>query len=130
MGHLESPRSPHTRTLHPYWSAVPFSRKEAGSIRSVSPSWAGRLSYYLNILACRGLTSSVQLHTLEDFTAHSNFCELALVSMGHSNVFVHVGDNVRIQAPNGRWVAPLVTGTFGSSDFLHSLLGGRFLSYR
>ena len=67
----------------------------------------------------------VQLHTLEDFTAHSNFCELALVSMGHSNVFVHVGDNVRIQAPNGRWVAPLVTGTFGSSDFLHSLLGGR-----
>lgn len=45
--------------------------------------------------------------------------------MGHSNVFVHVGDNVRIQAPNGRWVAPLVTGTFGSSDFLHSLLGGK-----
>ena len=69
---------------------------------------------------------TVQLHTLEDFTAHSNFCELVLVSMGHSNVFVHVGDNARIQAPNGRWVAPLVTGTFGSSDFLHSLLGGRF----
>ncbi|KAI9441439.1 Het-C-domain-containing protein [Lactarius indigo] len=63
------------------------------------------------------------MHTLEDFSAHSNFCELALVAMGHSNVFVHVGDNVRIQAPNGRWVAPLVTGTFGSSDFLHSLLG-------
>ncbi|KAI0300153.1 heterokaryon incompatibility protein Het-C-domain-containing protein [Multifurca ochricompacta] len=58
-----------------------------------------------------------------DFTAHSNFCELTLVSLGHSNVFVHVGDNVRIQAPNGRWVAPLVTGTFGSSDFSHSLLG-------
>jgi hypothetical protein len=72
----------------------------------------------------------VQLHTLEDFTAHSNFCELALVSMGHSNVFVHVGDNVRIQAPNGRWVAPLITGTFGSSDFLHSLLGGRFEIYK
>jgi hypothetical protein len=46
--------------------------------------------------------------------------------MGHSNVFLHVGDHVRIQAPNGRWVAPLVTGTFGSSDFLHSLLGGKF----
>jgi hypothetical protein len=46
--------------------------------------------------------------------------------MGHSNIFVHVGDHVRIQAPNGRWVAPLVTGTFGSSDFLHSLLGGKF----
>ncbi|KZT25751.1 Het-C-domain-containing protein [Neolentinus lepideus HHB14362 ss-1] len=63
------------------------------------------------------------LHTLEDFTAHSNFCELALVSLGHKNVFVHIGDNVRIQAPNGQWVAPLVTGTFGSSDFTHSLLG-------
>ncbi|KAI0066935.1 Het-C-domain-containing protein [Artomyces pyxidatus] len=63
------------------------------------------------------------LHTLEDFSAHSNFCELALVSMGHTNVFVHVGDGVRIQAPNGKWVAPLVTGTFGSSDFIYSLLG-------
>jgi hypothetical protein len=65
-----------------------------------------------------------QMHTLEDFSAHSNFCELALVALGHSNVFVHVGDYVRIQAPNGRWVAPLVTGTFGSSDFMFSLLGG------
>ncbi|GJE94562.1 Het-C domain-containing protein [Phanerochaete sordida] len=63
------------------------------------------------------------LHTLEDFTAHSNFCELALVSMGHQNIFVHVGDQVRIQAPNGKWVAPLITGTFGSQDFIHSLLG-------
>ncbi|KAL0960132.1 hypothetical protein HGRIS_011768 [Hohenbuehelia grisea] len=63
------------------------------------------------------------LHTLEDFSAHTNFCELVLVSMGHNEVFTHVGDQVRIQAPNGKWVAPLVTGTFGSSDFFHSLLG-------
>ncbi|KAF7360302.1 hypothetical protein MVEN_00759700 [Mycena venus] len=63
------------------------------------------------------------LHTLEDFSAHSNFCELALASMGHHEVFLHVGDQVRIQAPNGKWVAPLVTGTFGGSDFTHSLLG-------
>ncbi|KAF8637884.1 hypothetical protein AX17_002507 [Amanita inopinata Kibby_2008] len=63
------------------------------------------------------------LHTLEDFPAHSNFCELVLVSMGHQEVFSHVGDRVRIQAPNGKWVAPIVTGTFGSSDFIHSLLG-------
>ncbi|KAJ3487794.1 hypothetical protein NLI96_g3276 [Meripilus lineatus] len=68
------------------------------------------------------------LHTLEDFPAHSNFCELALVSMGHSNVFVHVGDQVRVQARNGRWVAPIVTGTFGSDDFIHSLLGGEHMS--
>ena len=44
--------------------------------------------------------------------------------MGHTQVFPHVGDQVRIQAPNGKYVAPLVTGTFGSSDFTHSLLGG------
>ncbi|KAH9922490.1 heterokaryon incompatibility protein Het-C-domain-containing protein [Fomitopsis serialis] len=64
-----------------------------------------------------------QLHTMEDFAAHSNFCELSLVAMGHTDVFVHVGDRVRIQAPDGKHVAPLVTGTFGSSDFIHSLLG-------
>lgn len=64
-----------------------------------------------------------QLHTLEDFPAHSNFCELALWSMGHTDVFLHVGDQVRIQAPNGKWVAPLVTGIikqFPPSDRLFS----------
>ncbi|KAI0642699.1 heterokaryon incompatibility protein Het-C-domain-containing protein [Trametes meyenii] len=63
------------------------------------------------------------LHTLEDFPAHSNFCELALAAMGHNDIFLHVGDQVRVQGRNGKWVAPLVTGTFGSSDFIHSLLG-------
>ena len=47
------------------------------------------------------------------------------MSMGQNEVFTHVGDQVRVQAPNGRWVAPLITGTFGSSDFIHSLLGGK-----
>ncbi|KAK7041417.1 hypothetical protein VNI00_009283 [Paramarasmius palmivorus] len=60
---------------------------------------------------------------LEDYSAHSNFCELTLINMGFHDVFPHVGDQVRIQAPNGKWVAPIVTGTFGSSDFIHSLLG-------
>ncbi|KAK0494474.1 heterokaryon incompatibility protein HET-C [Armillaria luteobubalina] len=63
------------------------------------------------------------LHTLEDFSAHSNFCEIALFSMGYKDVFMQVGDQVRIQAPNGQWVAPIVTGTFGGNDFIHSLLG-------
>ncbi|KAG6873655.1 hypothetical protein C0995_012588 [Termitomyces sp. Mi166 len=49
------------------------------------------------------------LHTLEDFTAHSNWCEITLVTMGHRDVFLHVGDQVRVQAPNGQWVAPIVT---------------------
>ena len=40
--------------------------------------------------------------------------------MGHEEVFAHVGRNVRIQAPNGRRVPILVTGTFGGSDFVRS----------
>ncbi|KAF6744747.1 heterokaryon incompatibility protein Het-C-domain-containing protein [Ephemerocybe angulata] len=63
------------------------------------------------------------LHTLEDFPAHSNFVELVLIQMGKTDVFAHVGDQIRVQAPNGKWVAPIVTGTFGSDDFFHSLLG-------
>lgn len=63
------------------------------------------------------------LHTLEDFPAHSNFCELALIRAGHRNVFSHVGDNVKVRAPSGEMAPPLVTGTFGGADFIHSLLG-------
>jgi hypothetical protein len=59
---------------------------------------------------------NVQLHTLEDFSAHSNFCELTLVSMGYTDVFVHVGDSVRIRVPYGQnanqMVAPLITGQY------------------
>ncbi|GAA6002538.1 hypothetical protein JCM10207_001169 [Rhodosporidiobolus poonsookiae] len=62
------------------------------------------------------------LHTLEDFTAHSNWCELSLLRLGYQNVFCHVGDAVRIQSPAGP-CPPLVTGSFGGSDFIHSLLG-------
>lgn len=46
--------------------------------------------------------------------------------MGHEEVFAHVGRNVRIQAPNGRRVPILVTGTFGGSDFVSPL----FAAYR
>ncbi|KAF9531855.1 heterokaryon incompatibility Het-C [Crepidotus variabilis] len=62
------------------------------------------------------------LHTMEDLLAHSNWCEIALRKLGHNEVFCHVGDNVSINTPHGR-APPLVTGTFGSADFLHSLLG-------
>ncbi|KAH8835679.1 Het-C-domain-containing protein [Flagelloscypha sp. PMI_526] len=62
------------------------------------------------------------LHTLEDLLAHSNWCEIGLRKLGHSEVFCHVGDNVFVDSPNGR-APPLVTGTFGSADFLHSLMG-------
>lgn len=62
------------------------------------------------------------LHTLEDFSAHTNYCELVLISLGHENVFPHVGKNCTIEL-NGETVYPVVTGTFGGKDFLHSLMG-------
>lgn len=58
-----------------------------------------------------------------DFFAHSNFCELTLISIGGWNAFPHVGERTKIPAPNGHYTYPLVTGTFGGSDFIHSVLG-------
>ncbi|KAK7984177.1 hypothetical protein PG989_011579 [Apiospora arundinis] len=48
------------------------------------------------------------LHCLEDFLAHSNYAELALIEMGERDVFPHVGRDTR---------------TFGGVDFLHSVTG-------
>lgn len=61
------------------------------------------------------------LHTLEDLLAHSNWVELMLIKMGYNNVFPYVGENVRIQTPNG-YAPPLVTGTFGGADFMFSVM--------
>ncbi|KIY50666.1 heterokaryon incompatibility Het-C, partial [Fistulina hepatica ATCC 64428] len=63
------------------------------------------------------------MHTLEDLLAHSNWCELALRKMGREEVFCHVGDEVLVTTPSGERVPPLVTGTFGGADFMHSMLG-------
>ncbi|KAL4980107.1 heterokaryon incompatibility protein Het-C-domain-containing protein [Aspergillus desertorum] len=62
------------------------------------------------------------LHTLEDFAAHTNYCELALREMGFHNVFPHTGAQTQMVI-RGRHVYPLVTGTFGMVDFYHSVLG-------
>lgn len=62
------------------------------------------------------------LHTLEDFGAHTNYCELALREMGFHNVFSHTGTATQINL-HGHHVFPLVTGTFGMVDFFHSVLG-------
>ena len=61
------------------------------------------------------------MHTLEDFSAHSNFIELVLIELG-VDVFPHCGNASQIRLGN-RQVYPLVTGTFGGLDFVHSLLG-------
>ncbi|KAF2094475.1 heterokaryon incompatibility Het-C [Rhizodiscina lignyota] len=62
------------------------------------------------------------LHCLEDFGAHTNYTELALRELGFSNVFPHTGTNTMMNI-QGKHVFPLVTGTFGGVDFLHSVLG-------
>ncbi|KAK8216371.1 heterokaryon incompatibility protein Het-C-domain-containing protein [Phyllosticta capitalensis] len=62
------------------------------------------------------------LHTLEDFGAHTNYTELALRELGFHNVFPHTGTATQMNI-HGKHVFPLVTGTFGAVDFLHSVLG-------
>ena len=62
------------------------------------------------------------LHTLEDFSAHTNYCELALREQGYRNVFPHVGIETQVDL-RGHHAFPLVTGTFGMVDFFHSMLG-------
>lgn len=56
---------------------------------------------------------------MRDLSAHSNYCELALRELGFNDVFPHTGNATQINL-NGRYVYPLVTGTFGAVDFLHS----------
>ncbi|EPS35565.1 hypothetical protein H072_11066 [Dactylellina haptotyla CBS 200.50] len=64
------------------------------------------------------------LHCLEDFLAHSNYTELALIEMGERDVFPHVGSDTMMRLRGARReVYPLVTGTFGGVDFLHSVTG-------
>ncbi|KKZ65474.1 hypothetical protein EMCG_08706 [[Emmonsia] crescens] len=61
-------------------------------------------------------------HTLEDFSAHSNYCELVLREMNYHNVFPHVGVATQMNV-QGKHIFPIITGTFGMTDFFHSLLG-------
>ncbi|KAK4132560.1 Het-C-domain-containing protein [Trichocladium antarcticum] len=64
------------------------------------------------------------LHCLEDYFAHSNYSELALIELGEHDVFPHVGRNTKLRIPGARdEVYPIVTGTFGGVDFLHSVTG-------
>ena len=62
-------------------------------------------------------------HCLEDYSAHSNYTELALIELGESQIFPHVGRRTQVNLPGARHpVYPLVTGTFGGVDFLHSVM--------
>ncbi|KAL2155549.1 hypothetical protein VTH82DRAFT_291 [Thermothelomyces myriococcoides] len=79
---------------------------------------SGKESDLCEALRCLGQA----LHCMEDFGAHTNYCELALIEMGYHNVFPHCGSASKIPL-NGKMVYPLVTGTFGAIDFLHSVIG-------
>ncbi|ATB30817.1 HET-C-related protein [Melittangium boletus] len=57
------------------------------------------------------------LHTLEDLYSHSNFAELLLLKLGHTQVYPWA--HRKVQTPTVRY--PLVTGKFGSNDIQVSL---------
>jgi hypothetical protein len=78
----------------------------------------GRESDLCEALRCLGQA----LHCMEDFGAHTNYCELALRELGFHDVFPHTGVATEMDI-RGRHIFPLVTGTFGGVDFLHSVLG-------
>jgi len=89
------------------------------------PGQKGREEDLSEALRCLGQA----LHCLEDFSAHTNYVELVLREIGHRAVFPHVGERTEMDIgvppgyPGGRRAFPLVTGTFGSVDFAHSVLG-------
>jgi hypothetical protein len=56
-----------------------------------------------------------------DYSANSNYTELALRELG-VNAFPHVGKRTEIDV-RGKKIFPIVTGTFGMTDFLHSVVG-------
>ena len=61
---------------------------------------------------------------MEDYSAHSNYCETALIELGERNVFPHVGRQTQISLPGVMHpVWPIVTGTFGGVDFAYSVMG-------
>ncbi len=61
---------------------------------------------------------------MEDYSAHSNYVETAMIEMGERNVFAHVGRQTQVNLPGvSHSVYPIVTGTFGGVDFAYSVMG-------
>ena len=56
------------------------------------------------------------LHCVEDFGAHTNYCELALRELGYHNVFPHVGSQTMMNL-RGKQVFPLVGVAVTICDF-------------
>lgn len=80
------------------------------------------MSADLNVAAQAGPSSTdglralgAALHILEDFFAHSNFVELSLIKLGHTDVLPWTSE---VECKHR---LPLVTGSFGGSDIIASL---------
>ncbi|KAK8086593.1 putative heterokaryon incompatibility Het-C protein [Apiospora phragmitis] len=89
-----------------------------GRLYTTGSSRKGNENDLCEALRCLGQS----LHCMEDFSAHSNYCELALRELGFHDVYPHCGTASQIHV-NGKHIYPIVTGTFGGVDFLHSVLG-------
>lgn len=63
-------------------------------------------------------------HCLEDYSAHSNYVELAMRECGEFDIFPMVGRITTVHVQGVDYpIFPIVTGTFGGVDFLHSVMG-------
>ena len=50
-------------------------------------------------------------HCLEDYSAHSNYTELALIELGETSTFPHVGRRTQMRLPGAHHpVYPIITG--------------------
>ena len=96
---------------HSFTRSIHFGRVYTSGASSTK----GREADLCEALRCLGQG----LHCVEDFGAHTNYVELALREMGFRNVFPHTGAASEMNV-RGRHVYPMVTGTFGVVDFLHS----------
>ena len=63
----------------------------------------------------------------EDYSAHSNYTELALIEMGERDIFPHVGRRTQLQIPGAQHsVYPLITGTFGGKSPFTTFVKARY----
>jgi Heterokaryon incompatibility protein Het-C len=99
---------------HSFTRAIHFGRVYTSGAHGTR----GKEEDFCEALRCLGQA----LHTLEDFGAHTNYVELSLRELGYHNVFTHTGTQTEMTV-RGKRIYPLVTGTFGGVDFLHSVLG-------